>query len=123
MLLSISYNRYYYQYDASRLSTCLITVHGLLHIADSIEATGPVWTSWAFPMERFCGRLRQAVKSRRFPDASIAQYLVGEARLNQIQLVHNMSEELLLRVPGRADVPGQLKHDSCKHLIIYNGCN
>ncbi|CDO74857.1 hypothetical protein BN946_scf185004.g7 [Trametes cinnabarina] len=43
--------RIYYQHDLQRLSACPVTVHALLHITDSIEATGPVWASWAFPME------------------------------------------------------------------------
>ncbi|KIJ63231.1 hypothetical protein HYDPIDRAFT_59200, partial [Hydnomerulius pinastri MD-312] len=60
----------------------------LLHIADSIEECGPVWTSWAFPMERFCGRLQPIIKSKRYPDASIARYLINDARLSQASLIY-----------------------------------
>ncbi|KIJ63910.1 hypothetical protein HYDPIDRAFT_66912, partial [Hydnomerulius pinastri MD-312] len=60
----------------------------LLHIADSIKATGPVWTSWAFPMERFCGSLQPAIKSRRYPYASIDNFAVNSARLTQLQLLY-----------------------------------
>jgi len=31
--------------------------HNILHIADSIENTGPCWAIWQFPMERVCGML------------------------------------------------------------------
>jgi Domain of unknown function (DUF4218) len=107
-------HRYYYQQDPDRLSTCTLTIHAILHIADAIEATGPVWTSWTFPMERYCGRLRQAIKNRRFPYASLAQYVVDDAWLDQIQLMHNMKEELLLHRPHRADLPGQFTDKSCR---------
>lgn len=42
-------NSIYYQHDPNRLSACPVTVHALLHIADSIEEMGPIWTYWAFP--------------------------------------------------------------------------
>lgn len=44
-------HRIYYQLSEDRVSACPLTVHALLHIADSIEAMGPVWCYWAFPME------------------------------------------------------------------------
>lgn len=56
--------RLYYQLSPKRLSTCPVTVHALLHLADGIEACGPVWAYWAFPMERFCGILQPWIKSR-----------------------------------------------------------
>jgi hypothetical protein len=89
----------------------------LLHITDYIEATGPVWTSWAFPTEWFCGQLLWAVKSQQHPDACMAQYLVDDAWMTQIQLVHNMIQELSLHKPHGADVPGQFKHESCKYVF------
>ncbi|KIJ60585.1 hypothetical protein HYDPIDRAFT_98351 [Hydnomerulius pinastri MD-312] len=89
--------RFYYQYSPDRLAVCTVTAHALLHIADSIEATGPVWTAWAFPMERFCGSLQGAIKSRRYPYASINNYVVNAARLTQLQLIYNLQHELSLR--------------------------
>ncbi|TEB06227.1 hypothetical protein FA13DRAFT_1566913, partial [Coprinellus micaceus] len=53
----------------------------LLHIADSIEQAGPVWTSWAFPTERSCGRLLPAIRSRRHPFANLDNYVVASAQL------------------------------------------
>ncbi|KII93390.1 hypothetical protein PLICRDRAFT_69550, partial [Plicaturopsis crispa FD-325 SS-3] len=58
----------------------------LLHIADSIEFSGPMWASWAFPMERFCGLLQPAIRSRRFPWASIDEHVVATARLSHIKI-------------------------------------
>jgi hypothetical protein len=40
-----SVNRLYYQHDPSCVLTCPVTVQALLHLADSIEMMGPVWTS------------------------------------------------------------------------------
>ncbi len=84
--------RYYYQHKPERMSTCPVTIHALLHIADSIEKTGPVWASWAFPMERFCGSLQGTIGSWRFPWASIDRRLLDVAQLTQAQLIYNMPE-------------------------------
>ncbi|KAI0758390.1 hypothetical protein BC629DRAFT_1659586, partial [Irpex lacteus] len=78
------FEEYYYQYSPARLSTCLLTIHALLHVADSIETIGPVWAYWAFPMERYCGRLQRCIKSRRFPFANIDTFVVADARLKQL---------------------------------------
>ncbi|KAJ7854394.1 hypothetical protein B0H14DRAFT_3449595 [Mycena olivaceomarginata] len=59
------YEEFYYQYDEARLSACTLPVHALLHVADNIRQIGPMWCHWAFVMERFCGSLVPAVKSRK----------------------------------------------------------
>ncbi|TEB21275.1 hypothetical protein FA13DRAFT_1643122, partial [Coprinellus micaceus] len=59
--------RYYYQYKEARLATCLLTVHGLLHIVDIIRNCGPSWTTWTFFMERFCRALKRALSSKFQP--------------------------------------------------------
>ncbi|KZP17762.1 hypothetical protein FIBSPDRAFT_746448, partial [Athelia psychrophila] len=58
----------------------------LLHITDGIDACGPVWAYWAFPMERFCGALQPAIKSRCYPFASLDRYVVTTAQLSQLQM-------------------------------------
>jgi hypothetical protein len=50
----------------------------------------------------------------------MAQYVVDDARLQQIQLIHNKSDELRLDRP-RHNVPGQLSHDSCE--LIHSLCS
>ncbi|KAF9230264.1 hypothetical protein BU15DRAFT_83853 [Melanogaster broomeanus] len=81
----------------------------LLHVADSIKTMGPVWTSWAFPMERFCGRLQPVIKSRRRPDACLARYIGEEAQLTHIGLIHHMTEELALQRPAKDQVIGEFR--------------
>lgn len=86
---------------------CPLTVHALLHIPDGIEITGPVWTSWAFPTERFCGSIQPAIKSRRFPYASIDNYIVAKAQLSQIKLRYNLEQELSLQPPPTEHIRGE----------------
>ncbi|KAJ7571926.1 hypothetical protein C8J56DRAFT_810291 [Mycena floridula] len=94
------YERFYYQDDPERLSTCPVTVHGLLHIAPGIISAGPIWCYWAFPMERYCGFLGPAIKSRRHPFASLDRFILEGSQLTQIKTVYNKAEELSLRPPA-----------------------
>ena len=77
------------------------TVHALLHIADSIRLAGPVWAYWAFPMERYCGSLLPAIKSRRFPYTSLNRYVLDQARLTHIKLLYDCDQQLSLQPPTR----------------------
>lgn len=95
----------YYQLSPARLPMCPVTLHALLHIPDGIIDSGPVWVSWAFPIERFCGTLSPVVKSRRFPYASIDRHLTETAQLSQIKLTHNLTAELSLR-KAKGSTPG-----------------
>lgn len=45
--------------------------HSILHIANSIENTGPCWATWQFPMERVCGMLLPLARSRLHPYKNI----------------------------------------------------
>ncbi|EKM48750.1 uncharacterized protein PHACADRAFT_108338 [Phanerochaete carnosa HHB-10118-sp] len=101
------FEQYYYQYDLARLAVCVLTLHALLHFADSIEAVGPLWAYWAFPMERFCGVVQRHIKSRRFPFASIDTFIVGVARLSHLGVRFNIVQELALKKPPGAPVQGQ----------------
>ena len=90
--------RIYYQLSPARLSTCPLTIHALLHIADGIMACGPVWAYWAFPMERYCAQLQRAVfNSRRHPYATLDKYIVENAMLTHLKLRYNISSELSLK--------------------------
>ncbi|KAI4522787.1 hypothetical protein K525DRAFT_197963 [Schizophyllum commune Loenen D] len=97
----------YYQHDPEHLAACTINVHALLHIADSIEAVGPVWAYWAFPMERYCGRLQRTLRSPRYPWSNLNLSVIATARLDQIKLRYNLAHELSLRPPPNDYVRGQ----------------
>lgn len=106
----------YYQYSPDRLSACPVTIHALLHIADSIEASGPVWAYWAFPMERYCASLIPAIRSRRFPFPSIDRYVTEVAQLAQIKVNHRLHDALSLR-PPKLDVSGLFSSRACGYRI------
>ncbi|KAF8262478.1 hypothetical protein EI94DRAFT_1773176 [Lactarius quietus] len=91
------YERFHYQHDASRMSTCPVTIHVLLHIADSIKTCGPVWCYWAFPVERYCNRVKPAIRSRRFPYTTIDWYILEDAQLTQVKAIYDLSDELALQ--------------------------
>ena len=111
----------YYQYAPNRLSACPVTIHALLHIADGIEAAGPMWAYWAFPMERHCGSLAPAIQSRRFPFASIDRYVTELAQLTQIKVFHGLHDVLSLKRPKCA-IAGQFSTPDCE-LLNCSGTN
>ncbi|KAJ7118905.1 hypothetical protein C8R44DRAFT_624982, partial [Mycena epipterygia] len=76
------------------LSACTLPIHALLHIADNIRRLGPMWCFWAFVMERFCGSLVPAVKSRKYPFTSLAHRIRDVAQLSQIKLLYGLTAEL-----------------------------
>ncbi|QRW07796.1 hypothetical protein RhiLY_06795 [Ceratobasidium sp. AG-Ba] len=78
------YERYYYQYNYERLRTCTLTIHALLHMPHYIRHTGPLCGSWAFVMERFCGRLLPAVKNRYQPYTHLDNYIVRRAKMQVV---------------------------------------
>ena len=108
--------RLYYEDDPARLAACPLTVHGLLHIAWGIKVAGPVWTYWAFAMERHCNTLLQSIKSRRHPYASIASFVTATAQLDQIRLSYNLHEELFL---GPEKKENGLLHNLCMFHCCY----
>jgi hypothetical protein len=107
--------RLYYQYQPERMSTCPLTVHALLHIADSIQFMGPVWTYWAFPMERFCGRLKNVVTSRRFPWARLDNHVCACAHLDAVRMLYNLEETIRL-------LPKETPQHSAAQTLIHPDC-
>ncbi|KAI0634214.1 hypothetical protein C8Q77DRAFT_1055307 [Trametes polyzona] len=110
------YEQIYYQHDLDRLSACPLTIHALLHIADSIEACGPVWAYWAFPMERYCGSIQPAILNRRFPYSCINCYLVDRSRLMHIKVIYNLNEQLRMAPPHSPTGVSISGYDSCMLL-------
>ena len=94
---------------------CPLTIHALLHIADSIEMVGPVWTYWAFPMERYCGSLQPAIRSRRYPYASLNRYVLDRARYEHLKLVYpSLDQVFRLEPPGTRTVAGPVSIEGCE---------
>lgn len=66
-------------------------------------------------MERYCGKLVRAVRSRRFPFPSIDRYVTELAQLTQIKMYYRLKDILSLK-PSRAAIPGQFSDPGCKYL-------
>lgn len=118
-LMGLSY-RIYYQYNESRLPVCTLPIHALLHIADDIRAMGPVWCYWAFAMERFCGSLLPAVKSRKHPYSSLAHRVRDIAQLNQLKFVFNLAKELDLSEASNVEWTGHKLGNCWLHPFSCN---
>jgi hypothetical protein len=112
--------RIYYQHKTERLSTCPLTIHALLHIADGIKAMGPVWCYWAFPMERYCGSLEPAIRSRRYPYASLDRYITESSQLRQIANLYDIASVLALRPPPEPSIRGAFSHVQCMSVDSVN---
>ncbi|KAF5370298.1 hypothetical protein D9758_006954 [Tetrapyrgos nigripes] len=113
------YEELYIQNNASRLSAAPVTLHGLLHIPDHIEQTGPTWASWAFPIERFCGFLSPKFKSRRYPWANISNFILADARLSHVTVTRQLENELRLKRVKTGDIKGQFTHPSYNTCILH----
>lgn len=98
--------RWYYQFKEERLPACTFNVHAFLHIPEYIRRCGPAWAMWAFPMERYCGKLGKQVKSRLHPYATLAHYMKRSAQLNQLKCRYPQIWELLSSDIAKQGVTG-----------------
>jgi hypothetical protein len=99
------------------MSTCPVTVHGLLHIADGIEATGPVWAAWAFVMERYCGWVkRSAVRSRKHALTSIDNRILETTQLEMTKMKYGLTKQLSLK-PKRGSTSKD-KFPGCESIPV-----
>lgn len=92
------------------MQTCTVNVHYLLHVADSIQYIGPVWTYWAFPMERFCSFVGASVKSRRYPWTNISRRIRDVAQLQVIENLYSLHGSLAFSKPK--DTQDEDLHDA-----------
>jgi hypothetical protein len=106
--------RYYYQYKPGRLKACTLTVHGLLHIPQNIRDIGPVWTSWTFYLERYCGHLQLGIHSMSQPWATLSKRVLFTAYLSQLRARYGLEDEL----------PTEKKHEDepTRNEMLYPDC-
>ncbi|KAJ7026055.1 hypothetical protein C8F04DRAFT_1298344, partial [Mycena alexandri] len=88
------YEEFYYQYSEDRLSACPLIVHGLVHVPDDLLFCGPLWSTWSFPIERYCGILQAALRSRSHPWANLNKIVLHRAYLEQLAARYDLDEEL-----------------------------
>ena len=101
----------YYRYSKDRLSTMKISFHFLLHVADSIQNTGPCWTTWQFPMERVCGMLQPLAKSRLHPYKNLINKVYLLELFNDLRFFKDIHERVFPPTPAK-------KYK--KHLVYSN---
>ena len=86
LIVSLQSFRWYYTYKEEHLQACTMNIHAMLLIPAYIRCCRPAWTTWAFPMERFCGKLSSRVTSRLHPYATLSMYLKRSAQLSQLKM-------------------------------------
>jgi hypothetical protein len=70
-------------------------------------------------MERYCGVLQPAIRSRRFPFASLDRHVVEDAQLTQIKAVFDKADELSLKPLTPRGLPqGAYEDPMCKLCSI-----
>ena len=121
-ILKLTENRFYYQYRPERLPCMTLTVHALLHVADTIETIGPVWAWWSFPIERQCGSFQRKIKSRKHLYTNLDNYLLQQAQLKQIKVIYNLSDTDLLtsKLPTRQKVELALQDECVSEGLVLN---
>jgi hypothetical protein len=85
-----------------------------------MKIIGPVWTYWAFPMERYCARLQPTITNRRFPYSTLDRFVLHSAQLTQCEIVYNLTKELSLKGPDNQVGRGQLSNPLCKLIPLLN---
>lgn len=85
---------------------------------------GPAWAYWAFPMERYCGRLQRCIRSRRFPFANIDTFVVADARLKQLGLRWHIADMLTLKPVRQHSVlqRHEVRISGCELLLTFSHC-
>ncbi|KAJ7642387.1 hypothetical protein DFH06DRAFT_1097627 [Mycena polygramma] len=92
-----TYEAYYYQYDEARLCACPLTLHGLVHVPDNLLFCGPGWTTWTFWVERYCGFLKGALRSKKSPWSNLSNITLQRAYLEQLDARFDVTEEIASR--------------------------
>ena len=101
--------------------------HNILHIADSIEHTGPCWATWQFPMEQMCGMLLSLARSHLHPYKNIINNVHIWEMFNHLQFdntiyltifppqqAKNYADHLVFSLPGADE---EFHFPSKKHIL------
>lgn len=95
-----------------------MNIHAMLHIPDYIRRCGPAWTTWAFPMERYCGKLASRVTSRLHPYATLSMYLKRSAQLSQLKMCYQrVWEHLSTEAIDGALTSTEVVYPECEHIF------
>ncbi|EIN12023.1 hypothetical protein PUNSTDRAFT_62011, partial [Punctularia strigosozonata HHB-11173 SS5] len=78
----------------NRLAVCVMPIHGLLHLVDDFLFCGPGWTTWTFFMERFCGILKDSLRSKSQPWSNLNNRAIQLAYLSKLAMLYSVDEEI-----------------------------
>jgi len=87
--------------------------HYILHVADSIQDTGPCWSTWQFPMERTCGMLQPLAKSRLHPYKNLTNHVYLLELFNNLHYYRRIYEQIFPHIP----------HKEYKEHLVYTNEN
>ncbi|KAF8580432.1 hypothetical protein K439DRAFT_1356982 [Ramaria rubella] len=69
-------------------------MHALLHIPRDIQTMGPVWINWSFVMERYCGQLLAAIKSKCKPYTVLSCHSMHLCQISESVLKYGLCDTL-----------------------------
>lgn len=110
----------YIQENPARISIATLPIHYLLHLASSIRQSGPLWCTWAFPMECYCGSLLPAITSRKHPFRSIDRRELELEQIRQVKMCYNLTDQLNLNRGGEQQL--EIVLDNCKVFLTMHTC-
>lgn len=96
---------------------CPLTLHALFHIPDDILNNGPCCYNWSFVMERWCGSLVIAVKSRHKPFVTLSLRLLHLAQLATIETSLATAGALNLYPPVRMRKEKRHRRECMRHAL------
>ena len=76
------YERIYYRYKHSRLPACRSVIHALLHVANSLQWLGPMWSNGQWTVERMCGLWTPKVKLKFLADRNLSLAILRSIQVN-----------------------------------------
>jgi len=91
-----------------------VCFHYILHVADSIQDTGPCWSTWQFPMERICGMLQPLAKSRLHPYKNLTNNVYLLELFNNLYYYRKIHEQIF---------PSSISCKEYKEHLVYTNQN
>lgn len=98
-------------------------LHALLHIPDDVLHCGPVWASWSFLIERYCGITIDSLSSRLNPYKSISNRVLEMSQLSALSLRHQSVQRALKQGLGTPGNTSSMEHTypNCEQFFYWNG--
>ena len=78
-----------------------VCFHYILHVANSIQDTGPCWSTWQFPMERTCGMLQPLAKSKLHPYKNLTNHIYLLELFNNLYYYRKIHEQIFPHISNK----------------------